>query len=116
MKSKIVINDIEVTECQELGETIDGYTCGTPQRICLGDEYIYRHTLCSDNPFCQYKELWRAHSEIKKLEKELLEYKFLFEKAKEFKEEEAKNLREENEYLKRALNFLQDKTGEIYGE
>lgn len=109
MDKLIIINDIDVSNCSELGETIDGYTCGIPQKICMGDEYIYKCKLCKDNPFCLYKELKRAEDKIKELEKENLEYKrykYLFEKAKEFKEKSdkyAEKTRVENEDLKDSL-------------
>jgi hypothetical protein len=75
----------------------------------MGNEYIYKCKLCKDNPFCLYKELKRAKDKINILEKENLEYKrykFLFEKAKEFKEKSdkyAEKTRAENEDLKDSL-------------
>lgn len=105
----IIINDINVSNCSELGETIDGYTCGIPQKIRMGNEYIYKCKLCKDNPFCLFKELKRAEDKIRILEKENIEYKrykYLFEKAKEFKEKSdkyAEKTRAENEDLKDSL-------------
>lgn len=59
----IIINGVNVAECEKLGETIDGITCGLGKRIRFANEIITKHNLCEDNPNCYYKQLKRLQAE-----------------------------------------------------
>lgn len=62
-----IINGIDVSECEKLGETIDGFTCGLGKRIRFANEIITKHNLCKDNPDCYFKQLKRLQEENEKL-------------------------------------------------
>ena len=65
--SETIINGIDVSECEKLGETIDGFTCGLGKRIRFANEIITKHNLCKDNPDCYFKQLKRLQEENEKL-------------------------------------------------
>lgn len=48
----IIIDGVDVSECEKLGETIDGITCGLGKRIRFANEIITKHNLCKNNPNC----------------------------------------------------------------
>lgn len=64
---EIIINDVDVRECEKLGETIDGITCGLGKRIRFANEIITKHNLCKNNPNCRYKQLKRKEQECEEL-------------------------------------------------
>ena len=66
--SETIINGIDVSECEKLGETIDGFTCGLGKRIRFANEIITKHNLCKDNPDCYFKQLKRLQEENKRLQ------------------------------------------------
>lgn len=68
---EIIIDDVDVSECEKLGETIDGITCGLGKRIRFANEIITKHNLCKNNPNCCYKQLKRKEQECTNLEEEL---------------------------------------------
>lgn len=55
----IIIDGVDVSECEKLGETIDGITCGLGKRIRFANKIITKHNLCKNNPNCYYKQLQR---------------------------------------------------------
>ena len=65
-----IINGIDVSECEKLGETIDGFTCGLGKRIRFANEIITKHNLCKDNPDCYFKQLKRLQEENEKIKKQ----------------------------------------------
>ena len=89
---EIIINGVNVVECIYFQQEDDEYTCGAEE--CNGAVVGCR---ACDN--CYYKQLKRKEQE----NAELKRYKFLFEKAKEFKEKTdkwAEKCLKENEDLK----------------
>lgn len=68
---EIIIDGVDVSECEKLGETIDGITCGLGKRIRFVNEIITKHNLCKNNPNCYYKQLKRKEQECERLKKEL---------------------------------------------
>lgn len=70
MAEEIIIDGVDVSECEKLGETIDGITCGLGKRIRFANEIITKHNLCKNNPNCYYKQLKRKEQECEELKKE----------------------------------------------
>ena len=68
---EIIIDGVDVSECEKLGETIDGITCGLGKRIRFANKIITKHNLCKNNPNCYYKQLKRKEQECEELKKEL---------------------------------------------
>lgn len=68
-----IIDGVNVSGCCKQGETMYGITCGLPERIRFGNKYIYKHTLCKDNPNCNFKQLQRKTAECKRYEQALNE-------------------------------------------
>lgn len=66
---EIIIDGVDVSECEKLGETIDGITCGLGKRIRFANEIITKHNLCKNNPNCDYKQLKRKEQECEELKK-----------------------------------------------
>ena len=66
---EIIIDGVDVSECEKLGETIDGITCGLGKRIRFANEIITKHNLCKNNPNCRYKQLKRKEQECEELKK-----------------------------------------------
>ena len=64
MTEEIIIDGIDVSGCEKLGETIDGITCGLGKRIRFANEIITKHKLCKDNPNCVYKQLKLKEQEL----------------------------------------------------
>lgn len=64
MTEEIIIDGVDVSECEKLGETIDGITCGLGKRIRFANEIITKHNLCKNNPNCYYKQLKRKEQEL----------------------------------------------------
>lgn len=64
---EIIIDGVNVAGCDKQGETQAGITCGTPEKIRFGNEYVYKHTLCKDNSNCLYKQLQRKEQECEEL-------------------------------------------------
>lgn len=103
------INGIDVSECEKLGETIDGFTCGLGKRIRFANEIITKHNLCKDNPNCYFKQLKRLQEENKRLQ--MLSCvncgeKYLSPDGAELYEKNVQ-LQKENEELKETINRLQ---------
>lgn len=71
--SETIINGIDVSECEKLGETIDGFTCGLGKRIRFANEIITKHNLCKDNPNCYFKQFKRLQKENKELKARFIE-------------------------------------------
>ena len=65
---EMIINGVDVSECEKIGETIAGITCGNGERIRLANEIVTKHKLCKDNPNCVYKQLKRKEQECKELQ------------------------------------------------
>ena len=70
MTEEIIIDGVDVSECEKLGETIDGITCGLGKRIRFANEIITKHNLCKNNPNCYYKQLKTKQQECEELKKE----------------------------------------------
>lgn len=70
MTEEIIIDGVDVSECEKLGETIAGITCGLGKRIRFANEIITKHNLCKDNPNCNYKQLKRLEQENEHLKKQ----------------------------------------------
>lgn len=71
---EIIIDGVNVARCDKQGETQAGITCGTPERIRFGNEYVYKHTLCKDNSNCLYKQLRRKEQECEELKRKVNNY------------------------------------------
>lgn len=96
------INGIDVSECEKLGETIDGFTCGLGKRIRFANEIITKHNLCKDNPNCYYKQLKRLQQELDIKEKML--DKFMIGSG-----ETLEKLQQENEESKeKAIKYTEE--------
>ena len=67
MTEEIIIDGVDVSGCEKLGETIDGITCGLGKRIRFANEIITKHNLCKNNPNCYYKQLKRKEQECEEL-------------------------------------------------
>ena len=80
---EMIINGVDVSECEKIGETIAGITCGNGERIRLANEIITKHKLCKDNPNCVYKQLKRKEQECEELKTEVKKQK---EIAKEYEQ------------------------------
>lgn len=97
-----IIDGVNVSGCCKQGETMYGITCGLPERIRFGNKYIYKHTLCKDNPDCNFKQLSRKIAECEhwKHQAELgCDTTDRLSKELEQKEQECQQLIEENHYL-----------------
>lgn len=69
MVDEIIIDGVDVSECEKLGETIDGITCGLGKRIRFANEIITKHNLCKNNPNCYYKQLKRKEQALDEVKK-----------------------------------------------
>lgn len=76
---EIIIDGVDVSECEKLGETIDGITCGLGKRIRFANEIITKHNLCKNNPNCYYKQLKRKEQECEELKEHLNQAQYLSE-------------------------------------
>lgn len=65
---EIIIDGVDVNECEKLGETIGGITCGLGKRIRFANEIITKHNLCKNNPNCDYKQLKRKEQALDEIE------------------------------------------------
>lgn len=68
---QIIIDGVDVSECEKLGETIDGITCGLGKRIRFANKIITKHNLCKNNPNCYYKQLKQKEQALNEIEKYL---------------------------------------------
>ena len=71
MAEEIIIDGVDVSECEKLGETIDGITCCLGKRIRFANEIITKHNLCKNNPNCYYKQLKRKEQALDEIEKNI---------------------------------------------
>jgi cell division protein FtsB len=130
---EIIIDGVDVNECEKLGETIDGITCGLGKRIRFANEIITKHNLCKNNPNCYYKQLKRKEQECEELHSRTasiiynltggrLSYSTYtlegcadayHDQLKMDVERATKELEEENETLKQEVNTLEQALDEI---
>lgn len=80
---EIIIDGVDVSECEKLGETIDGITCGLGKRIRFANKIITKHNLCKNNPNCYYKQRKRKEQECEELKKEINGYKTIIGKIRQ---------------------------------
>lgn len=66
---EIIVDGVDVSECEKLGETINGIACGLGKRIRFANEIIIMHNLCKNNPNCHYKQLKHKEQECEELKK-----------------------------------------------
>ena len=79
-KKQIIIDGVDVSGCEKLGETIDGITCGLGKRIRFANKIITKHNLCKNNPNCYYKQLKAKEQECEELKEALTEIRKIAEK------------------------------------
>lgn len=69
MKNKVIINGIDVSECEYLNSLDNGvYEC------ILGKKQMLKHRVCDCNHNCDFKQLKRAEQKFKKIEEKCKEY------------------------------------------
>lgn len=64
MTDEIIIDGVDVSGCKMQGETVEGITCGNPDRIRFANQIITRVHLCKNNPDCLYKQLKRTQNTL----------------------------------------------------